>query len=186
MDYKMLKAYVLNDTAGLKALWEILDLKKSRWDIMWDSCFNVKSIDEIKGEEIYRFSYTASFCRYHTVTTVIKTHDSVSVNTLVWHYEYGNTSMSCELVEQDTVLLDNTQWEKFEASLKVADFWGLKEDNGDTGLDGNTLYVDGCKRGFPKMRTRIHRWSPDEQPIQASFLLLLKYCKTKKGCLTAL
>jgi hypothetical protein len=75
--------------------------------------------------------------------------------------------------------------------LDVADFWGLKTDNGKHCVDGSSLEVYGFKKGTsaewnPDKASYIERWCPGYHSIFDSFTILLKYSKIKKGCMTVL
>ncbi len=188
IDFKLLKAYSLNYTNTLKKLVQHFENmnRKPDWEINLDSCVKQQAFNDISSEEKYRFVYSAAFCPYTTSTTIIKYKDSTILNTIV--YQYAWDTLPCKIIDQSTILIDSISWEKFQESLEVADFWGLKPDNGNHGVDGSTLEVYGFKKGSnaernPDKSSFISRWSPAYNSILNSFVLLLKYSKTKTGCI---
>ncbi len=105
-------------------------------------------------------------------------------------YQYAWDTIPCKIISQTTITIDSLRWDEFQVSLEVADFWGLKPDNGKRGVDGSTLEVYGFKKAtnptWDSDRSAfISRWNPAYNSIFSSFILLLKYSKTRKGCLTA-
>jgi hypothetical protein len=66
--------------------------------------------------------------------------------------------------------------------LQKADFWRLKKDNGDGGLDGSTLRVLGYIKGDnsernPDSVNYIIRWSPNSD-LMYCFKLLNQFSET--------
>jgi len=190
IEFKLLKAYSSNDTNTLKKLLGYLENMNTKldWQINLDSCVKQQAFKDIASEEKYRFTYSSAFCPYKTSTTIIKYKDSTVLNTIV--YQYAWDTLPCKIIDQSTISIDSLSWDKFQESLEVADFWGLKPDNGKHGVDGSTLEVYGFKKGTnsewdPDKSSFISRWSPAYNSILSSFVLLLKYSKTKKGCMWA-
>jgi len=190
IEYKLLKAYSSNDTNTLKKLvGQVENLNtKLDWQINLDSCLKQRAFKDIKAEEKYRFNYSSAFCTYTTSTTIIRYKDSTVLNTIV--YQYARDTFPFKIIDQSSITIDSLSWDKFQESMEVADFWGLKPDNGKHGVDGSTLEVYGFKKGTnaewnPDKSSFIKRWSPAYNSILNSFILLLKYSKTKKGCMTA-
>ena len=189
IDYKLLKAYYFKEDSILKMLQGNFDRinTKSDWQINLDSCVRQDTFKDIKVEEVYRFVYRSAFCPYRTSVTIKKNKDSIVLNTLVFQYAWDNRP--CIVIEQHSTQVDSLNWDKFQQSLQVADFWGAKEDNGDHGVDGSTLEVYGFIKGSgsywnPDKSNYISRWCPGLLPIMESFGQLLKLSKTKKGCMT--
>jgi len=190
MEFRLIKAFSSNDTNTLKQLVGLIDKMHTEldWQNNLDSCLKQQSFKDINTEEEYRFIYTAAFCPYKTSTTIIKYKDSTVLNTIV--YQYASDTLPCKIIDQSTITIDSISWDKFQESLEIADFWGLKPDNGRHGFDGSTLAVYGFKRAIssewsPDKFNFIERWCPEYNSIFNSFILLLKYSKTKKGCITA-
>ncbi len=188
IEFKLLKAYSENDTNKLKKLLENFknEHTKLEWEINLDTCLKQQVFNEIMALEKYRFNYTAAFCSYTTTATIIKYKDSIIINSIVYQFTCNNAP--CKIIEQNKVIIDSTKWEKFQESLLVADFWGLRPDNGRFGFDGSTLEVYGFKEGSKSALNSdkssfITRWAPDNSSIFNCFILLLKYSKTKKGCI---
>ncbi len=190
LEFRLLKAYSLNDTTTLKRLVERLKKMntKADWQINLDSCVKQEAFKDVNSEEAYRFNYSSAFCPYRTSITIIKYKDSTVLNTVV--YQYAWDTVPCKIIEQSAVAIDSLSWAKFQESLRLADFWGLKTDNGIHGVDGDVLEVYGFKQGTnpdwnPDKTNFISRWTPAYNSILDSFVILLKYSKTKKGCMTA-
>lgn len=190
IEFKLLKAYSLNDTNTLTKLVGHLENINTKlgWQINLDSCVKQQDFKDINAEEKYRFNYSSAFCPYTTSTTIIKYKGSTVLNTIV--YQYAWDTLPCKIIDQSTISIDSLSWVKFQESLEVADFWGLKPDNGKHGVDGSTLEVYGFKKGTnpewsPDKSSFIERWSPAYNSILNSFILLLKFSKTKKGCMWA-
>lgn len=190
IEYKLLKAYSLNDTNTLEKLVEFFENINTTvdWQINIDSCVKQQAFKDISSEEKYRFNYSSAFCPYTTSSTIIKYKDSTILNTIV--YQYAWDTVPCKIIDQSRVTIDSISWAKFKKLLEVADFWGLKPDNGKHGVDGSTLKVYGFKKGTnydwnPDKSSFISRWSPAYNSILNSFILLLEYSKTKKGCIWA-
>ena len=189
-EFKLLKAYSSNDTNTLKKLVGQVEYMNTKldWQINLDSCVKQQAFKDIRSEEKYRFTFSSAFCPYKTSTTIIKYKDSTVLNTIV--YQYAWDTLPCKIIDQSTIRIDSLSWYKFQQSLEIADFWGLKPDNGKQGVDGSTLEVYGFKKGTnskwnPDKSCYISRWSPAYNSILNSFVLLLKYSKTKKGCMWA-
>jgi len=189
IDYKLLKAYYKNDTLNLKKLQEYAARvnTKLKWEQDLDSCIDEVKFEDIKSDEAYRFVYSSAFCPYTTLITIIRYGDSFSLRSIVYQYAWDSTP--CKIVDKSSINIDSASWDKFQESLIVADFWGLKQDNGKHGLDGSTLEIYGFKKGTniqwnPDKSTFISRWSPGYAAIFHCFSLLLKFSKTRKGCVT--
>ena len=190
IEFKLLRAYSLNDTNTLEKLVRYLENMNTKvdWQINMDSCVKQQALKDIKAEEKYRFNYGAAFCPYTTSATIIRYKDSTVLTTIVFQHAWD--TLPCKIIDQSTIKIDSLSWDKFQESLEVADFWGLKPDNGKHGVDGSSLEVYGFKKGRnsewnPDKASRIERWSPAYNSILSSFILLLKFSKTKKGCIWA-
>ena len=189
-EFRLLNAYSSNDTNTLKKIVRHLANvnTKVEWEINLDSCVKLQAFKDIPAEEKYRFNYSSAFCRFTTSTTILKNKESTILNTLV--YQHAWDGLPCKIIDQSTIRIDSISWDKFQHSLEVADFWGLKPDNGKHGVDGSTLEIYGFKKGTnavwnPDKLSVIERWSPLNNAIFESFFLLLKFTKTKKGCISA-
>ncbi len=188
IEFRLLKAYSLNDTSTLKKIVRQFEIANKEYDleITLDSLLNQEAFNDLISEEKYRFIYSSSFCPYITTTTIVKFKNSTVLNTVV--YQHTIDSLTYKIVDQSTFSIDSLRWEKFQESMEVADFWGLKHDNRKHGVDGSTLEVYGFKKGTnpdwdPDKSSFISRWSLANISILNCFILLLKYSNTKKGCL---
>jgi hypothetical protein len=185
LDFKLLRACSVNDTNAIREIVKYFQFQntKQKWQIDLDSCSKLQIFKDIQADEKYRFEYHGSFCPYKTSTTVVKNNDSIVINTIVYQYAWDTTP--CKIIERSSVVIDSLKWEKFVESIERADFWGLKYDNGKHGVDGSVLEVYGFKKGNlygPAKANVISRWSPGGSIVDC-FILLLKYSKTKNGCL---
>jgi len=188
VDFKFLKAYSINDTTTLKELQKYLDNinTKAQWELDSDSCIKLKKFVDLEADEAYRFEYRAAFCQSLTTATIIKSGNLIRVNCIVYQPAFFFDSTSCKLIEQKETVLDSISWDKFQSSMNACDFWGLKEDNGHHGNDGNTLKVYGYQRALqwnPERRSYVSRWSRSMDNLLSSFIMLLRFCKISKGCL---
>lgn len=189
-EYKILRAYNFNDTGKLKTILEYTkgSSRKPEWEINMDSCVKQTAFKDLKSEEAYRFNYSAAFCPFHTSATIAKYKDSIILETIVYQHAWDTTP--CKVIGRTSIDVDSLSWAKFQESLTTADLWGLKRYNERRGADGDNLDIYGFRKGTnaqwnPDKSTFVSRWDPASTPILDCFVLLLKYSKTKKGCLTA-
>lgn len=191
VEFKILKAYSRHDTNRLKKIlgrFENINTTAD-WEVYLDSCVKQQPFKDISAVEKYRFNYSvALFCPYVTSITIIKYEDSILLQTIV--YQKAWDTIPCKVIEKSTLAIDSLSWDKFQQSMEISDFWGLKLDNGKHGLDGSTLSVYGFKRGTnsewdPDKSNFISRWGPKYNSIFGSFVLLLEFSKTNKGCIAA-
>jgi len=188
-DYQFLRAYALNDTSTLKNIRDYhTRFKTIPWiDYYLDSSATSQDFSKLNADEAYSFGYYASFCPYYTVTTIFKSGEVIKINSIVYQNADSYDSIPCKIVEQTMLTVDSLSWEKFKESLEVADFWGLKEDNGYHGVDGSSLNILGFQkvgRGHKERRAYVTRWNPHNLSITGSFIMLLRFSKIKSGCLT--
>lgn len=182
VDFKMLRAYCQDDTAGLKRLQE--NMERANTEMGWpaDTCIKKENIRNIKCREAYRFEYSDVFCPDATVETIINYGDSIVIRTVV--YQHAQDSTPCKIIEQFSTTVDSVHWKEFQDLLAAADFWGLKPGNGKNGLDGNTLTVYGFKKGNdpnrdPDKWSFISRWGAGNTAIFKCFMWLFKVSKTR-------
>jgi hypothetical protein len=188
IEFRLLKAYSANDTAGLRKILDRFreDNSEIEWEKKEDSCVHQPEFRDIVADEKYRLDYTPPLCPFTSSTTIVRYHDSTILTTVV--YEAAWEKKPCRVLDQSTVLIDESRWEEFQESLVAADFWGLKPHNGFSCNDGNTLEVYGFKKGTNRewdldMSSHILRKGTRTSPIYKSLDLLLKISKTRNKCM---
>jgi hypothetical protein len=149
-------------------------------------CAINKEFDTLKADEAYRFVYESSFCQYFTVATIIQRGKKITVNAIVYKNASVTDSIPCTIAQQNEITLDSSSWDKFQNAIMYADFWGLKEDNGNHGVDGSSLDVLGYQKSFEygaEKRSYVTRWSGSLDGLLVPFMMLLRFCKINKGCI---
>ncbi len=151
------------------------------------SCAKNQEFDTLKADEAYKFVYESSFCHYFTVATITQNGNKIIARTIVYENASLMDSTPCTIAQQNEIILDSISWEKFQYELRNSDFWGLKEDNGSRGVDGSSLDVLGYQKSFEGMgerRSYVTRWSGSLDRLLEPFMLILRFCKINKGCIT--
>ncbi|OQP50881.1 hypothetical protein A4H97_03385 [Niastella yeongjuensis] len=186
LNYKVLKAYVNNDTLFFKNLEsDIVDNERynKQWQSM-DSCIHQSKIQSMDVDEAYRFIYSAAFCPYKINVTVSKKADSSNLHFILYQYKWDTAD--CNIISEYDKKLTTKNWEDITESLSTSDFWGLKKDNGVHGVDGSSLTVTGYKNrdsvyNRPAKFHYVYRWS--QNVLRDPFHLILKLSGNQKGCL---
>jgi hypothetical protein len=196
--YQFLRAYHKNDTAYLvdylrqEADWKTYSqTKEYKKDIKYpDSCIYQLHLQETGFEETYRFKYQQSFCPYRLNVTVGRTGDSAELQFILYKpaIDHPLNNTGCNIVSQFKKKLTLEQWHQFNQSIKYADFWALKDQNGIQGLDGDNLEVEGylneaSKVPRPPKYHRIYRWIGSPMAISDAFHVTLRLSGNKEGCL---
>lgn len=188
LNYKALKAYVNNDTAFFKKLEsDIADNEryKKQWEYM-DSCIHQPKLQSLQVDEAYRFIYSAAFCPYKTHITVSRKGDSSNIHFILYQNQWD--TVKCQIITEYDKTLSSKHWESLMNSLSIADFWGLKKDNGVRGLDGNSLTVTGYIKGDsmynrPAQFNYVYRWVYERTSLKGPFNLILKFSENKDWCI---
>jgi hypothetical protein len=192
LNFKLLKAYKDNDISNLE---EIADYVHRTSTTPWmhaylKPCAINVDFDTLTVDEAYKFSYESSFCEYYTIATITQRGNKVTVIATVYKNASRMDSTPCAITQQYEADIDHPTWVKFQEAIFAADFWGLKEDNEYHGNDGSSLDVQGFQKNFdsnghtqPK-RCYVSRWSRSMDNLLKPFLLLLRFCKINKGCIT--
>ncbi len=191
LNFKLLKFYQENDTSNLK---KIVGSIHNRSTIPWmhaylKPCAINTEFDTLTADESYKFSYESSFCQYYTIATITQRGSSVKAVATVYLNVSNMDSIPCKIVQQYETDVDSTYWVKFRDAIFVSDFWGLKEDNDYHGTDGSSLDVQGFKKGYTynrninSKRSYVSRWSRSMDNLLDPFLMLLRICKIKNGCI---
>src|SRR5688572_15854378 len=85
INYKILKAYLKNDTFFFKKLHSDIE-KERRYKEQWennDTCIHQPSLQDLDADEAYRFVYTAAFCEYKLNVTISKRGDSANIHFII-------------------------------------------------------------------------------------------------------
>jgi hypothetical protein len=188
LNYKVLKAYVNNDTAFFEKIESGL-VEKERYNKQWqymDSCIHQPKLQSLPVDEAYRFIYSAAFCPYKLQVTVSRKADRSNLHFILYQNQYD--TVECKIVTEYDKTLSSKNWEALMNSLSIADFWGLKKDNGVRGLDGNSLTVTGYLKGDstnnrPAQFNYVYRWVYERTSLKEPFNLILKLSGNKSGCI---
>ena len=188
LDYKFLKAYKENDTLNLKSITEYMQARSVKpWMNRYLKPMAVnKEFDTLKADEAYRFVYESSFCPYFTVASIIQRGKKITVKAIVYENASALNPNPCTIAQQNEISIDSISWVKFQDAILNADFWGLKEDNGYHGCDGNSLDVLGYQKSTEyeggAKRSYVTRWVKIDRLVEP-FMMLLRFCHINKGCL---
>ena len=190
VNYKVLKAYLKNDTAYFRELREDIEEDKKlrkQWS-MFDSCIHLPKIHELDVDKAYRFIYSAAFCPYKISITISKNYDTFNLHFILYQFKWDTAS--CRIITEYNRPISNKNWNEFADAMQVADFWGLKKQNGFHGLDGDDLKVWGFENGDtalgrPSRFSYVERWLVAKSSLADPFQLLLKFSGNKRGCLWA-
>ncbi len=186
--YKILKAYVLNDTASIKKLKaDFIDFRKfdEEWSI-YDSCIHQKKLQSLDIDTGYRFIYDRAFCPYKINATITKSGDSVKLNFIL--YQPNWDTAKCRIISEFNKSLTQKNWDDLMFAIRKCDFWGLKKLNGIQGVDGDGLTVIGYIKDNPRFPRPaqfkyVYRWGISSTSLEDPFHLLLKISGNKKGCI---
>ncbi|OQP59424.1 hypothetical protein A3860_37850 [Niastella vici] len=184
INYKVLKAYVVNDTSFFKKLnAEMEKGQKVKQQLENnDSCIHQLSLQNLGADEAYRFVFSEAFCQYKLNVTISRTADNSNIHFIilqdVWLHD------TCKVINEYNRKITAQDWDNFSRLMDEADFWGLKSNNGVMGLDGSDLVTTGFKRHRtydrkPKFNC-VYRWGPSTLSIPFHFVL--KLSGNTQGC----
>ena len=186
INYKVLKAYLKNDTFFFKTLYADIEKErkyKQHYEIN-DSCIHQATLQDLDADEAYRFVYTAAFCQYKLNVTMSKIGDSSNIHFIILQDVWLNSI--CKVINEYDKKITAKDWEDFSQLMNEADFWGLKSINGVQGLDGSTLITTGFTKGYntpegkPKFNY-VYRWG--YSTLSDPFNFILKLSGNTQGCL---
>lgn len=188
LNYKVLKAYVKNDTAYFRKLQSDIEENKrfrKQWEVL-DSCIHQPKVQELNADKAYRFIYNSAFCPYRINITISKSGDSSNLHFILYQFKWDTAS--CRIISEYNKPLTDKNWEDFTEAIQKADFWGLKKENGLHGLDGDDIKVWGFEKGDTAYNRQIkfnyvERWLTTKSSLADPFHLLLKLSGNKKGCI---
>jgi hypothetical protein len=186
INYKVLKAYLANDTAffsKLKSDIDKINKNKQRYKDN-DSCIHQKPLQQLNADEAYRFVYTASFCDKKLNVTVTRNAGSANIHFILYQDVWLHDE--CKVISEYDKKISAKNWKDFSQIMDKSDFWGLKSTNGRDGLDGSTLIVTGFTNGYgtheikPKY-SYVYRWG--YSTLSEPFEFILKLSGNRQGCL---
>jgi hypothetical protein len=160
-NYRFLKAYLNDDTSYLaKSTRDLKDfILAIPRELRVDSCAKTPSLINPSSEEAYRFIYQEVYSSYTANITVSHSNAGTQMHVLVYKPKASNEP--CQVIKEYNKEITSEQWDSIVQSLQYADFWGLRGENGQSGIDGTSLYIDGYKRGqngFEDKLHRVYRW----------------------------
>lgn len=112
-------------------------------------------------EEAYRFCYDASFC--DTIIEVTVGKAAQHFETTVRLYALDMFTGQCTLARADTKEIGQAVWADFKKDLRYYEYWGMKEINTVSGLDGSSLWIYGYQkvlRSGPAHKG-MYRWAAE-------------------------
>jgi hypothetical protein len=185
INYKVLKAYIANDTSFFKKLHTNFEQERKRRQQLEvdDSCVHQSSLEKLNVDEAYRFVYTAAFCDYKLNVTISKIAGGANIHFIILKDVWLNDT--CKIINEYDKKITAKDWEDFSQLMKEADFWGLKSSNGVQGLDGSTLITTGFSTGYntyegkPKYNY-VYRWG--YSTLDNAFTFVLKLSGNTQGC----
>jgi hypothetical protein len=192
LNFKLLKAYKENDTSNLEKIAGYIEhTSTTPWmhDYLKPCAINV-GFDTLTADEAYKFSYESSFCKYYTIANIVQRGNKIMATATVYKNASDMDSLPCTIIQQYETEIDSASWVKFQEVIFATDFWGLKEDNEYHGDDGSSLDVQGYQKGFKwtqniqSRRCYVSRWGRSMDSLLVPFLMLLRFCKISKGCIS--
>ncbi len=185
LNFQLLKAYHRNDTAILREVYlNKVNLSHSVQRVpKRHRCDTNGLVNVMDCDEGYRFSYSASFCDKFAIVTVQKVSGGMALQSVL--YQIDSKTQGCIIVKQGNKKFDDKAWNSFSEELGFADFWGLKEENGDIGLDGSSLNIFGLRKSKASHNIEykeIRRWSPEKTAIGQVFRYILDLSDIEAEC----
>lgn len=184
LNFQLLKAYHRNDTAFLQdayrnkvSLLHHVQQTPKRHRCDADVLVNVMDCDE--G---YRFSYSASFCDKFAIVTVQKVSGRMAVESVLYKID---ETRRCTIIQHNNRRFDDKAWHSFNAKIGFADFWSLKEQNDNIGVDGSSLSIFGFKKSGISQDTEykeVNRWCPENTAIGQVFKYILNLSDIEADC----
>ncbi|QEC65831.1 hypothetical protein FRZ67_00380 [Panacibacter ginsenosidivorans] len=165
INYKILRAYISNDTTFFHQLQQDIDKNSSReranWDL-WDSDIPLPKLQNLNVDEAYRFIFSIVASPSYDVVTITKQQDMI----MLYYTHFNRDDINYtppKVAKSDSTILQINQWDELTSKLYNADFWGLKKENNRRGTDGSDLTVIGYRKGInglPEKYNYVHRfWS---------------------------
>jgi hypothetical protein len=162
LNYKALKAYKNNDSNFFYEFSNEQKIKKEFQNQLAsnDTCIKLANLQDLSVDQAYRFKFIPAFCSMPIVTTITKKGDIINLHFIVYQTQYD--TINCKMINEIKKQLTLKNWEDFCLKLKQADIWGLKRENGISGLDGSKITFTGFEnypnRDLPSRHFYIERW----------------------------
>lgn len=154
-NYKVLKAYYLNDSNYLRLL--VTNIENDRKNSIYETKYVnriVPDIFKMKIDEGYQFQYSETFCSSQYIITISRDSSTYNLNAIVYKLAKANNDSVFLRVSQNTnKKLELKQWEEFIQLFSLADFWNLKQRDEAIVLDPSYLSVRGVEK-FNQMEIR--------------------------------
>lgn len=177
--YKMLTAYVRNDTFALRRLDSVITGKEHRrqnWEV-WRADLPLPDLQQLHSEEAYRFVFSLLGAPAYEAITVFEKDSAFRLHYL--YYVHQRESATFQKIKEFERRITQEQWQTVTQKLRDADFYGLKSDVDYRGQDGSDLTVFGYyKSGYVERSHSVHRWGPST--LVDAFHYLYYYVLTKK------
>jgi hypothetical protein len=166
-DFKMLKAYVNDDTVFFKKAKADLDRHVDYYSFnMIDSSIVPKKLSDLPVDEAYRFIHSQCFCDFGQTVTISRSGDSIKLNYLEYiigdpdgvksDYVHNNgthyvVDSNCVIIKHFDRSLKLADWQKLKDALYKTDYWGLKPTSPRMLLDPSHWQVDAYTKqpAFP-------------------------------------
>jgi hypothetical protein len=200
-DYKILKAYINNDSAFFKQIAELI--KQSREEIIkypdLDTCVHFKKLSDLGVEEAYRFKHSQSFCDFSQIVTISRTNDSIILSYIEYGFVDGGKTAKyqdqdghrivipgCKIVKEFVKRLSSKNWEELDSKVDDADYWGLKHIHDKPVLDGSGWQIEAyIKKPNWHEGPQIHsvaRNSPSNPSFRELGMYFLKLAGERGKC----
>lgn len=150
------------DQAHFNEWWYSNKLYKSREPVLYNGWFE---------HEIYRFTWLRSFDE-PVVIRIENKEDSIRL--FVKMLDYDDFYVSNEIILNDTIVLNASQWTEFTEKLKKIDFWSIdpiENTHGAIGTDGAQWILEGLKDGEYHM---VDRWNGKNKVTGEGCLYLIQ------------
>lgn len=179
-NYRMLKAYYLNDTSLLRRYTN--DSRAGRKEFFRSASFNAKYVPDLRKMEVdegYQFLFIPSFCPYKYLLTITQDSGKVNLNTIIYRTTaLYDDSVVLETVRKFNKKLSIKEWERFNEAIILADFWNLKAHVDHWVLDPDYLTVHGLRKNNSQTKI-LDSYTVDRGPVYGTalynaFLLLVK------------
>lgn len=184
LNYKVLQAYQNNDSSFFIKFFKE-QKRKEEFLKQWannDTCVKLKSLEDLGVDQAYRFKYTSAFCSMPIVATVTKKGDIINLHFIVYQTQYD--TVHCKIINEINKKMTLHNWEDFYRMLMQADIWGLKRENGISGVDGSTITFTAFENipntSRPARQCYVERWV--YSTLSDAFDYTLKLSGNTKGC----
>lgn len=195
-DYKMLKAYINDDTGYFlqkQRDQKLFEEERSK-NLPLDTCIHLQKLSDLTVDEAYRFSHSESFCFYGQRITITRKKDTVKIHYIEYSLspdgkvieltrngEKTVIGPGCSVVKEFERELSMKDWEGLKEKLCNANYWGLKPNYYSLHTDGSFWQIEASKRN--KWTSKIEQTNSVSRhcPCSPSFEELGAYFLTLSG-----